>query len=86
MAHHAEDLPIDMKELADAMKLGATGRFPLGKLNNADEGELSLAIGAENGKVVMNFGKKCSWIGFSPEQAIDIASTLIRHANNIRFA
>jgi len=42
-----------------------------------------LAIGTENGKVIMHFGEPCSWIGFNPDQAIDIAKALIKQAKII---
>ena len=40
-------------------RLGATGEFPRGKIDEADEGELKLAVGTdrETGTVVMDFGK-----------------------------
>ena len=37
-------------------------------------------VGHENGKVVMQFASPTAWIGFTPEQAMDIAQTLITHA------
>lgn len=58
--------------------LGATGKYPEGKLRDRDEGEIAFAVGAEQGKVVLNFGKPVAWIGFTPEQAMEIAR-LIRN-------
>jgi hypothetical protein len=49
-------------------QLGATGRFPQGKLNEYDEGELRLAMGVTNGKLVMNFGKPVSWVALTKEE------------------
>lgn len=56
------------------------GEYPNGRLNNADEGALAVMIGHERGKVVMQFASPTAWIGFTPEQAMDIAQTLITHA------
>lgn len=56
------------------------GEFPDGRLNATDEGALAVMIGHENGKVIMQFPSPTAWIGFTPEQAMDIAQTLITHA------
>ena len=56
------------------------GEFPDGRLNPNDEGAMAVMIGHENGKVVMQFASQTAWIGFTPEQAMDIAQTLITHA------
>lgn len=56
------------------------GEYPDGRLNKEDEGAVAVMIGHENGKVVMKFGAPSSWIGFTPEQAMDIAQMLITHA------
>ena len=56
------------------------GEFPDGRLNPGDEGALAVMIGHEKGKVVMQFPTPTAWIGFTPEQAMDIAQTLITHA------
>ena len=56
------------------------GEYPNGRLNETDEGALAVMIGHENGKVVMQFASPTAWIGFTPEQAMDIAQMLITHA------
>ena len=56
------------------------GEFPDGRLNANDEGALAVMIGHEKGKVVMQFASPTAWIGFTPEQAMDIAQMLITHA------
>lgn len=58
--------------------LGATGRYPNGKLNGDDEGEIRVGIAADPAKrvVVVDFGKPTTWIGFTPEQAVEIAKLL----------
>lgn len=81
MSHHGFD-----KDAADKMHEAMKeifGEFPDGKLNVNDEGALAVMIGEENGKVVIRFPKPVSWIGFTPDQAIDIAQTLITHARRI---
>jgi hypothetical protein len=65
-------------------KLGATGKFPQGKLNPDDEGELTFAITEENGAVVVNFGKEVKWIGLDPALALTVAASLVEHATAIQ--
>lgn len=65
-------------------KLGATGRFPEGKLVDEDEGEIRISIGTAKGSVVLDFGKPTAWVGMTPDQAIDLGNTLIKHAEAVR--
>jgi hypothetical protein len=97
MAHHSgypmDQDPSDFEKLLKDMGikkapthplgLGATGKFPEGKLNHNDEGEIALGITTKDGKIVMDFGKPTHWIGFTKEQALMIASSLIERANNL---
>jgi hypothetical protein len=78
VSHHGID-PLQQKAMSEAMRK-LFGEYPEGKLNANDEGALALIIDDEKGKVVMRFPKPVAWIGFTPEQAIDIAQTLITHA------
>lgn len=73
-------------DLRDELRkgLGATGRHPEGKLVKDDEGEIQIAVGNADGKVVIEFGKPIAWIGFSPEQALDLAQSIRAHALNIK--
>jgi hypothetical protein len=67
-------------------KLGPTGKFPHGKLDQSDEGGLTIAIGSQldpgsNDTVVrVEFGKKVAWIGLPSKQAIEFALTIMKHA------
>lgn len=63
--------------------LGPTGEFPQGKLNDDDEGELTIAIGIENGKVVIRFGKEVAWLGMDADGARGMAASLIRKADEL---
>lgn len=66
--------------------LGPTGRFPRGRLNSDDEGEINLAIGSDpiRHKVVIDFGKSVAWLGMSPDDAEQMAQQLIKHAQRAR--
>ena len=63
------------------MKLGATGEYPNGALGPHDEGAINIGVTHDSkGTVILNFGKEVSWIGMPPEQAIQFASLIMRHA------
>lgn len=81
MSHHGSgDGQPDIPEWLRETLKRTEGEFPAGRLNPADEGAVSVGIGHQGGKVVMQFPKNLNWIGFTPDQAIAIASTLIHHA------
>ena len=69
------------------LKIGATGNFPEGKINDDDEVEITIAIAAdkENRKVILDFGKPIVWIGLSRYQALDIAKMLTEKADEIKI-
>jgi hypothetical protein len=64
---------------------GATGRFPLGKLTEADEGEIAFGVAADkaHGKVIINFGTPTAWVGMDREQAIALADSLRQKADDL---
>lgn len=87
MAHHSSFPPNDdlRRIFGDAPeKLGATGKFPLGKLTPEDEGEIAIGFARHDGKVIVDFGKPTAWIGFTPEQADEIADKLREFAAVVR--
>lgn len=94
MAHHSDEIndtyirDLFQKSIPMAAPIGSTGRFPLGKLSESDEGELQFGIAADpvKNKVVINFGKPVAWIGFTAEQAEQIAESLLEKARLIRGA
>lgn len=83
MAHHSGEMSDQIRKLLD---LGATGEFPHGKLYGCDEGEIRVAIAADVAKqvVVIDFGKPTAWIGFTGEQAEQIADMLHVKALELR--
>jgi len=64
-------------------KIGATGKFPEGKLNESDEGELAIGFRIENGNVVIDFGKPVHWLGFAPDKAKEFATAIMEAAEHI---
>ncbi len=63
-------------------ELGRTGKFPDGKINEDDEGEIRIQIGRDKDKnlVVIKFGTPVAWLALKPNQAIAVATMLIKHA------
>lgn len=60
--------------------LGPTGDYPHGKLGRDDEGGLNIGITNRDGAVVVHFGTPVAWFGMPPEQAIEFAKTIMKHA------
>ena len=66
-------------------KPGPTGDFPLGKLNEDDEGALNCAISQENGCVRIDFGKPIAWLAMPPDLAFDFATTIMVHVRRLKL-
>lgn len=79
MSHHSSEPDKGMHE---AMQK-AFGEYPNGKLNENDAGALALAISNERGVVKISFPKPVAWIGFTGDQAMEIAALLIKHAREV---
>lgn len=84
MAHHSQELPDAMRQESRRLGLGPTGNYPLGKLNETDEGEIMMGVSHTPGKVILNFGKPVAWIGFTAEQASELADSFMEHARQAR--
>ena len=83
MSHHSNQPNPETQAAFEAMKeqqRRLQGEFPEGRLNLMDQGSVAVMVGHENGKVVMQFPHPTAWIGFTPQQALDIATALIQHA------
>lgn len=61
-------------------KPGPTNDFPEGKLNADDEGGIVIGVTSVEGKVIVDFGKSVAWLGLNPQDAMNIASTIVMHA------
>lgn len=91
MSHHGRN-PLDdddnaQKRLASLRDLlntssfrGAIGEYPNGRLSPSDEGSIQFAIGERDGKVTIDFGTPVHWLGMTPQQATELASTLLNRA------
>lgn len=78
MSHHGNDEEQE-RALSETMKK-LFGEYPNGRLNADDQGAMAVAISHEKGVVKMQFARNLNWIGFTADQAVDIAQTLIDHA------
>lgn len=91
MAHHSSEIDPTLAQLFGRPEpqptFGATGKFPEGKLNATDEGEIQFGIAADtrNEKVLIDFGTPVVWIGLNPEQAIAIADSLKANALKVQM-
>jgi hypothetical protein len=88
MSHHSQEI-FEQQHSAEFSKqfkdmfsplpnIGATGKFPDGKINEKDEGELQFAMTVSDGRLIMNFGKPVAWIGFEKEQVEELISYLTK--------
>lgn len=68
-------------ECGQELRPGATGKYPEGKLNPDDQGELRAALGVVDGRVVIDFGKPVPWIAMTPEEAINFGAKIVEHAS-----
>ena len=101
MSHHISEMPGGFNESSQLSrlraelegqmrrhheKLGATGRFPQGKLCNEDEGEIKIGITCDisTATVMIAFGKPVEMIGFTADQAVDLANLILARADEVR--
>lgn len=84
MHHSSESAPEMDEEIRRNLKLGATGKFPEGKLNKTDEGEIAFAIRVEHNKIVIDFGTSVTWLGMDAAQATGLAKLLLEKTAQIR--
>lgn len=97
MAHHSSDDPPfgkrqdqfrkimekeQVAELAQSL-YGPTGRYPEGRMNERDEGEIQFGVTAHDGKVLVDFGTPVRSIGMTPEQACELGRLLITRAGSL---
>jgi hypothetical protein len=58
-------------------------KYPDGKIHKTDEGELKLAIGVKEGRVIIDFGKDLSWVGFDKQTLRVVIDSLEAKYNEI---
>jgi hypothetical protein len=65
-------------------ELGPTGEYPDGKLHSSDEGELTMAVGIVNDRIVLELGTSVKWVGLAPSDARALADLLLEKANTLQ--
>ncbi len=63
--------------------MNANNAWPNGMMREDDEGVCAIAVGAENGNVVIQFSEPQKWVGMTPEQAVDLAQLIIARARQV---
>lgn len=59
-------------------------KYPRGKLKEDDEGVLETRICADQGRVIIDFGKSVVWIGLDADLAEAMAQILLYRAKQAR--
>ncbi len=74
-----------LKRFADQRAGKAKREYPDGRISADDDGSLTFKIGADadKGVIVIEYSKPTAWVGMQPQQAIELAQALIRHARSI---
>lgn len=67
-------------------KAGPTGKFPDGKINKDDRGEIKIQVGCDHvrGLVVIHFGSEVSWIAMSADDCDNFSKLLAEKADVVR--
>lgn len=62
-------------------KFGPTHEYPHGMLGPEDRGAINVGVAHDGkGNVVVNFGSELSWFAMPPENAINFAKLILKHA------
>jgi hypothetical protein len=82
--NESNDIRDFLKNQQKEMGLGATGEFPEGRLDECDEGELKIAVGAKDSNVIINFGKPVAWLALDAKRARSLAELLQKASYNVK--
>lgn len=96
LQHHSDGMSPELRKLfeneqesRDRFSEQVAGRakrtWSDGRAGAADDGDLAFAVGPHPEKelVVVDFGKPVEWVAMPPQQAIELAQALIKHARAI---
>ncbi len=74
-----------LKRFDDERAGTAKREYPDGRIAADDDGSLTFKIGADadKGVIVIEYSKPTAWVGMHPQQAIELAQALIKHARSI---
>lgn len=86
LPHHGDGEQSElMKRFRQQQEGTADREWPEGRLSGDDEGSFVFIVSADadTDLVKVDFGKPTQWVAMSPQQAIDIAQSLIKQARSI---
>lgn len=74
-----------LKRFDDERAGTAKREYTDGRISADDDGSLTFKIGADAEKnvIVIEYSKPTVWVGMQPQQAIELAQMLIKHARSI---
>lgn len=81
-AHHGDDGSDIWRRFLEQVEGRAQRAYSDGRLGADDDGDLAMAIGADQARrvVIIDYGKLIQWVGMPPEQAVRMAEMLIEKA------
>lgn len=65
-------------------RIGALGSYSEGQYGPHDEGDIRFMVGAQDGKVLVDFGTPVHSLGMTPDQAQAFAGSLLNWAREAR--
>ncbi len=94
--HHSEGMSPEFRKLFDDQKASrqrlqeqidgrARRSFSEGRIGPTDDGDLAVSVGTHPEKplVCIDFGKPVEWVAMGPQQAIELAQSLIKQARSV---
>lgn len=84
MSHHSDEMSLLRDDMRDL--LGATGRYPHGRIAPHDAGEIRFSVIADvpSGRVIVDFGKPIRSVGLTTDQAVELATLIHDEAWKVR--
>jgi hypothetical protein len=83
-ADQTERINKELDKYSGSQMFGKTQDHPDGKLNENDEGGINFGITNYEDRVILNFNTPVHWIGFTKQQALEVANSLLRKADKIK--
>lgn len=87
LSHHGDEQRESelQKMFQEQRELVSSRKWPNGRISGDDDGQLVFKIGSDPEKelVYLEFPKPVTWTAMPPQQAIELAQLLIRHARGV---
>ena len=94
--HHSEGMSPEFRKLFEDQQASrqrfqeqvdgrARRSFSEGRIGPTDDGDLAFSVGTHPNKplVCIDFGKPVEWVAMGPQQAIELAQSLIKQARSV---